>query len=113
LTGALLTAAILGCVTESLPPYVENAPPVINGLSYAPNDSAGIRDTVAVTCLASDPNGDSMSFRWHCVEGRFIDTINAIQYAGRRRTHSESISPGWKCMTGGGRNPKYPPASTS
>ncbi len=77
LTGALLTAAILGCVTESLPPYVENAPPVINGLEYAPNDSAGIRDTVAVTCLASDPNGDSMSFRWHCVEGRFIDTINA------------------------------------
>jgi len=71
------------CKNDS-PMEAQNQPPVISNLGAEP-DSVSINDTTLVTCVASDPDGDSLSFAWS-VTGtgsiRETEIPNVIEFIG-------------------------------
>jgi len=54
----------------SVDPVICNAPPEIGALFASPPDPAA-RDTVALTVVASDADGDSLAYRWYASAGTF------------------------------------------
>ncbi len=71
----------IGCVSESLPPYANNNPPVIHGLTWDPSDHASALDTVSVLADVEDFDGDSLSFIWRVTDGTLIDsTTNPVNW---------------------------------
>jgi hypothetical protein len=66
----VLCASFLSC-DKSLDP--RNHPPVITDIVAEPAEIA-VADTVTLTVVASDGDGDSLSYRWTVDGGRLVDT---------------------------------------
>ncbi len=69
-----LLVFIMSCAPEeTTPPYDDNRVPVIHGLNFTPSDSISRLDTVLVTCVAEDPDGDSLSYSWSAPSGGLLE----------------------------------------
>lgn len=61
LIALVLTPHIVGCNSTS--PVVHNRSPAMQSLSVFPTD-IGITDSVVVTCIATDADGDTLVYDW-------------------------------------------------
>lgn len=60
-----------------------NRPPVIESLSMSPNSVEPQRNGI-VTCVASDPDGDPLTYEWWTELGRIEGEGNVVTYVGAR-----------------------------
>lgn len=71
---ALLCVLAAGCGDSESPSQAGNHAPEIRGVTASPNPLPSTRTVnhyVDLTCIATDADGDSLSYYWSCAEGRF------------------------------------------
>ncbi len=50
-----------------------NHPPVI--VSISGPDSVGVNNSLTITCIATDPDGDQLDYTWTCTNGRLSSSV--------------------------------------
>lgn len=72
-------------------PEVENNPPSISSLTANP-DTVEVNEIVALTCVASDPDGDELYYNWESYAGLFSGNGSSVTWTAPNFTGTFPIS---------------------
>jgi hypothetical protein len=77
----LFLIALGACVPHNNSPVVvgDNHPPCIESLSAAPS-VLGEAETTVIECVASDPDGDELSYQWSAEQGSLSGQGPAVEW---------------------------------
>jgi formylglycine-generating enzyme required for sulfatase activity len=78
-TALLLTSLILAACSDDDPTVPTNDAPVISSLEASPA-SVAVAATSTVTCVATDADGDALSYGWAATAGTITGTGSAITW---------------------------------
>ena len=93
---------VVGCSKDdnSNPASANNHPPVIRSVTANPNpadhDISGNFFITTLSCVATDPDGDSLSYHWTCAFGGFYDRIVIGQTV---ECHCRTVGDYWVSVT--------------
>jgi hypothetical protein len=77
--------------TRSCDILVANAPPVIASLTPSAT-TVGAGSSCTVTCTASDPEGDALTYTWTCTAGAITGTGNSVSWTAPATEGTYTIS---------------------
>lgn len=73
----VISIVFLSAIGVLIPPLLINEPPVINSFTANPSIvNPGVSSSI--TCVASDPDGDELSFSWSATDGTIIGSGNKV-----------------------------------
>ena len=79
LAALLLAAAVLASCNDDDPAAPANGAPVISSLTADPA-TVEVAAASTVTCVATDPDGDALTYQWNCDAGTLAGTGNAVTW---------------------------------
>jgi hypothetical protein len=92
----LILVGTVGCGGGETTQEGGNQPPKVVSLTASPDsltikpDTETPNDRCTVTCVASDPNGDTVNFSWHATSGAITGTGSAVTWVAPSVLHGYS-----------------------